>query len=162
MGDRCYMTVHCRRQDRQRFEDLGFQVVWGDDTNSPVIDLIDEEANYAHAGKMPADVPYYGTWSAGSEYGPGTLVCDGREYIEVPASHDGYVLAWNYRWGLPRLKSILRIRRYLKLERRVNQMFKALREEKPEEHLFSPDTHLCVKCGIHADDDLVENSPCKH
>jgi hypothetical protein len=29
-------------------------------------------------------------------------------------------------------------------------------------HLFSPDTHLCVKCGIHADDDLVENSPCTH
>ena len=27
-------------------------------------------------------------------------------------------------------------------------------------HLFSPDTHLCVKCGIHADDDLVENKPC--
>jgi hypothetical protein len=27
-------------------------------------------------------------------------------------------------------------------------------------HLFSPDTHRCVKCGIHADDDLVENSPC--
>ena len=29
-------------------------------------------------------------------------------------------------------------------------------------HVFSPDTHLCIKCGIHADDDLVENSPCKH
>jgi hypothetical protein len=27
-------------------------------------------------------------------------------------------------------------------------------------HLFSPDTHRCVKCGIHADDDLVENKPC--
>ena len=27
-------------------------------------------------------------------------------------------------------------------------------------HLFSPDTHLCVKCGIHADDYLVENKPC--
>jgi len=32
----------------------------------------------------------------------------------------------------------------------------------PGQHLFSPDTHLCVKCGIHADDDLVENSPCIH
>ena len=31
-----------------------------------------------------------------------------------------------------------------------------------KKHLFSPDTHLCVKCGIHADDDLVENSPCTH
>jgi len=31
---------------------------------------------------------------------------------------------------------------------------------KSRKHLFSPDTHLCVKCGIHADDDLVENKPC--
>ena len=28
------------------------------------------------------------------------------------------------------------------------------------QHLFSPDTHLCSKCGIHADDDLVENTVC--
>jgi hypothetical protein len=28
------------------------------------------------------------------------------------------------------------------------------------DHLFSPSTKLCVRCGIHADDDLVENKPC--
>jgi hypothetical protein len=28
------------------------------------------------------------------------------------------------------------------------------------EHRFSPHTHLCHYCGIHADDDAVENSPC--
>jgi hypothetical protein len=28
------------------------------------------------------------------------------------------------------------------------------------QHLFSPTTHLCHHCGIHADDDLVENQPC--
>jgi hypothetical protein len=28
------------------------------------------------------------------------------------------------------------------------------------QHVFSPDTHLCSKCGIHADDDLVENTTC--
>jgi hypothetical protein len=27
-------------------------------------------------------------------------------------------------------------------------------------HVFSPDTQLCIKCGLHADDDLVENTLC--
>ena len=162
MGDRCYMSVTCRRQDKERFAELGFHIEFDEDKNTPVIEMIDEEANYGHCDKMPMNIPYYASYSAGSCYGPGNIVCDGKDYEEVPASTDGFVLAWNYRWGLPKLKSILRIRRYLKLERRVNELFKVLPEEKPKEHLFSPATNLCVKCGIHADDDLVENSPCKH
>lgn len=158
MGDRCYMSVHCRREDRKRFEQLGFQVAWGEKETSPVIELIDQEANYAHYGEMPADIPYYGTWAAGDDYGPGNLACDGREYVEVPASNDGFVVLWNYRWGLPKLRSIRQIRRYLKVERKVHGLFEPLRE--PAQHLFSPSTNCCVKCGIHADDDAVENTPC--
>ena len=30
-----------------------------------------------------------------------------------------------------------------------------------EQHLFSPDTHHCIRCGQHADDDAVENTPCR-
>jgi hypothetical protein len=30
-----------------------------------------------------------------------------------------------------------------------------------KEHLFSPKTHLCIHCGISAEDDLLENQPCK-
>lgn len=29
------------------------------------------------------------------------------------------------------------------------------------EHLFSPHTHVCVRCGQHANDDAVENTPCR-
>jgi hypothetical protein len=76
---------------------------------------------------MPANIPYYGTYGAGSNYGPGSFACDGRDYEEVPETSDGFVLAWNYRTGLPTLKSILRIRRYLKLERKVGRLFKAMR-----------------------------------
>jgi len=160
MVDRCYMSVHCRREDRQRFEAIGFSLSYGESSNSPVIEMIDEEANYAHADKMPTDIPYHGLWAAGSEYGLGNLVCDGNEYIEVPATTDGFVVLWNYRWGLPKLKGILQIRRYLKLERKVEKLFNQLREAEPK-HLFSPATNCCVKCGIHAEDDLVENQPCK-
>ena len=30
-----------------------------------------------------------------------------------------------------------------------------------QEHLFSPHTHVCIRCGQHADDDAVENTPCR-
>lgn len=29
------------------------------------------------------------------------------------------------------------------------------------EHLFSPHTHVCVRCGQSANDDAVENTPCR-
>ena len=31
----------------------------------------------------------------------------------------------------------------------------------PDTHLFSPHTRQCVRCGQHAEDDLVENQPCR-
>ena len=91
--------------------------------NTPVIEMIDEEANYGHCEKCPWTFPYYGSYGAGSNYGPGSIVCDGQDYEEVSASTDGFVLPWNYRWGLPKLKSILRIRRYLKIERKVQNCY---------------------------------------
>lgn len=157
MGDRCFMSVTCRRSDQKRFEDLGFLVAWGEDQTAPVIEMIDEEANYAHYDQMPTDIPYFGYWGAGDDYGPGYLACDGERYEEVPATTDGFVVNWSYRWGLPKLTSILEIRRYLKLEKKVKNLFRQFREP---EHLFNPITNCCVKCGVHADDDAVENQPC--
>jgi hypothetical protein len=161
MGDLCYMSVTCRRSDQARFEKLGFGIEYGDDDNSPVITLIDEEANYAHNDKMPADIPFTAFNGAGCDYGEAKLVCDGKETVEVPVNHHHcFCIDWNFMSGRPMVQSIQRIRRYLKLERRVNRLFTKLREENPKEHLFSPHTHCCIKCGIHADDDLVENRAC--
>jgi len=30
-----------------------------------------------------------------------------------------------------------------------------------QDHLFSPRTGCCVRCGQHADDNAIENTPCK-
>jgi len=30
-----------------------------------------------------------------------------------------------------------------------------------QKHLFSPQTHVCVRCGQNARDDAVENTPCR-
>ena len=120
------MSVTCRRQDKARFEELGFRVELEENENSPVVEMVDEEANYGHYDELPTDIPYYGSYGAGVNYGAGNVACDGRNFEDVPANSDGFVLAWNYRFGLPKLKSILRIRRYLKLEHRVQRLFKAL------------------------------------
>ena len=163
MSDTCYMSVTCRRQDMARFLELGFHSEYGESDAEPVIVLIDEEANFAHYDKLPTDIPFWGHNSAGGDYGAAEIVCDGKETIEIPFDHHGgFVVDWNFRLGLPKLKSILRIRRFLKVKHRVEQIFKALEQAQPEpnRHLFSPHTHCCVKCGIHADDDAVENLPC--
>lgn len=126
------MSVTCRRQDKARFEELGFRVEFEENENGPVVEMVDEEANYAHYDQLPSDIPYYGFYDAGANYGAGNVVCDGRDFEDVPADSDGFVLAWNYRFGLPKLKSILRVRRYLKLKHRVQRLFKVLREEAPK------------------------------
>jgi hypothetical protein len=30
-----------------------------------------------------------------------------------------------------------------------------------QEHIFSPHTHHCIRCGQSAEDDAVENTPCR-
>jgi len=154
------MSITCRHIDQSRFERLGFVVEYAEDEESAVTEMVDAEANHGHCEEMPTDIPYYGSYGAGDNYGPGHVVCDGKEYEDVPATSDGFVVAWNFTSGRPMLESIQRIRRYLKLERKVNKLFKALREKEPKEHRFSPHTQCCIKCGISANDDLVENRPC--
>ena len=122
------MSVTCRREDQARFEALGFQLEFESSSQSPVIEMIDEEANYGHCDEMPKDIPYYGHNDADDNYSSGNFVCDGRDYAEVETSQcSGFMLAWNYRFGLPTVKSIMRIRRYLKIRRRAEMVLRELR-----------------------------------
>jgi len=93
MGDRCYMSVTCRKDDAHLFEDLGFIDEQMPDLPPGIVNLVDEEANYAHCGDMPDTVPYFGTNSNGWDYGAGEFVCDGDEVFEVSISSDGYPFA---------------------------------------------------------------------
>jgi len=126
MGDRCYMEVTCRREDVARFEELGFSIQKWDNPQpeAPVVTMVDEEANYAHYGEMPTNVPYFGHNTAGGEYGDAVFACDGRRYAEVESGHSGgFVIAWNEVRNRPQPDSLRAIRRYLRIERRVHEMF---------------------------------------
>ncbi len=163
MGDRCYMSVTCRRQDRDRFEAIGFHLELETSPESLVIEMSDEEANYAHTGEMPTDIPYYGINSAGDNYSAGDCACDGKEYAEVETGQNsGFIVAWDYKTSEPTPQSLDNIRHFIGIQQQAEKIIRELRQSEPHEHVFSPHTHLCHRCGIHADDDLVENSPCTH
>lgn len=84
MGDRCYMTVTCRREDAHLFTcyDLGFSIMDEDWNTGSIVQLEDIEANYAHCGDMPTSIPYYGSHTAGDTYGEGVFACDGGPMID--------------------------------------------------------------------------------
>ena len=158
MGDRCYMHVTCLRQDQSKFEDLGFHHEFEEAPHSPIIEMADDEANYAHTGKLPL-VPFTAWHDAGGDYGAGRIVCDGKEMCEVPATQDGFVVVWDFKKQKPAPQSLKEIRHYLRVHQQVRHLFKTLARTS-HQHLFSPHTQRCLYCNIHAEEDAVENQPC--
>ncbi len=126
MGDRCSMQVTCRRQDRARFEALGFDLEFEESSDSPILVMADQEANYAHCNELPADIPYHGHNASGDDYGPGNVACDGTQFADVPATTDGFVIQWDYEAQRPMEKSIEEIRLYIEVREAVGRMFKEL------------------------------------
>jgi hypothetical protein len=160
MGDRCYMSVTCRREDQQQFEDLGFHLEFESSPESLVIEMVDEEANHAHFDEMPTDIPYIGWNGSAGNYGDGKIACDGKQLAEVSANNDGFAVKWDYKKSAPTRQSLKKIREFIKVHSRAEKIFAKLRQKEPHKHRFSPHTDLCNYCGIHADDDAVENQPC--
>ncbi|MEQ2009756.1 MAG: hypothetical protein ABMA26_23470 [Limisphaerales bacterium] len=126
MGDRCYMQVTCRRQDIPEFEALGFHVEFEQSPDSPIVELIDEEANYAHADQLPTDIPFTAWHGAGGNYGDGKIACDGNHYAEVSANRDGFVVSWDEATNQPAQESLASIRDYLAVHQTVQGMFQIL------------------------------------
>jgi hypothetical protein len=73
------MQLYCRSEDKAVFEEIGF--VFQSERGGTAY-MIDEEANYAHAGDLPNDVVFRADYSAGDEYPGGEIVCDGNTYTE--------------------------------------------------------------------------------
>ena len=123
------MQVTCRRQDTKRFEDLGFteQDAFGDPPKgdpSPIVEMVDQEANYAHHEEMPTDIPYYGQSEPGGCYGAEEFACNGQESAFVMTGHEcGYVVNWLEGYNAPDLESVDRIRKYHRILAEVRAMF---------------------------------------
>lgn len=147
MGDRCYMHLICRRKDQELFEEIGFHLDYEQTPDSPVIEMVDEEANYAHWSEMPTRVPYYGHNGNGDNYSDGVFACDGRRHAEIEAGYaGGFVVAWNTKHNRPDPKSLRSIRRFLSVQEKVQQMFQALKPttKKRKETTHGTDHSLLV------------------
>lgn len=121
MGDRCYMRVTCRAADKKRFEDLNF----AEDESAregELVDMVDEEANYAHSGNMPLDIPYFGFNGAGGDYGPAEFCCDGETYCEQPKFEDGGLCIAVNDLGEINQDDLAVIRHYIDLKAAVKKM----------------------------------------
>ena len=121
------MELRCRRQDQERFEALGFTAQDWDKpaSNSATIQMVDEEANYAHSGDLPTDIPYHGVHGAGYDYGSGAYACDGKELAEVERGHGGgFVVDWNEARRRPLPRSLRTIRHYINVRDTVLALFK--------------------------------------
>ena len=127
MGDYCYMEITCRKQDRARFTALGFTAQdWKQDCPELVV-MVEEEADYAHSGNIPTDIPYHGFNGPAGNYGQGVVACNGKSFAEVETGHGGgFVVDWNEAKHRPSAQSLKNIRRYLKIHKKVLAMFKDL------------------------------------
>lgn len=86
MGDRAYVRITCRREDSERFEQLGF--VEDDSESDIAVSMVDDEANYAHYSALTAlakaGIVFFGWHEAGGEYDGSMFASDGGgEYVEV-------------------------------------------------------------------------------
>lgn len=93
MGDRCYMKLICEKVHAPLFEDLGFVEEGDHDGRGGLVEMVDEQANYAHYEELPTNVPYFGFHGSGCEYGDMAFACDGRTlcYVDTNSQSDPMV-----------------------------------------------------------------------
>ncbi len=125
MGDRCYMEVRCRREDAPLFEELGF-TIQDDEPLPPIVRLVDEEANYAHFGELPENVPWLGESGSGGCYNGAQYACDGVELLQVDETQEGDIIVrWDHVKNEPREADANNVRAYYAHVEKVQKMFMA-------------------------------------
>lgn len=127
MSDRCYMQIICRKEDKKRFELLGFVAEASKKPNHPLTTMVDEEANYAHVHKLPTNIPYSGFSAPGGTYGSYAYACDGQSLRDIETGQEGgYVVGWDEEKNAPNEQSLEAIRQYRSILKLTQARFTAL------------------------------------
>ena len=115
------MRITCRAQDFEVFKELGFHEEY-----SPLpgfIEAVDCDADSAHNGNLPTNIPYRGYSEAGCEYGACQYACDGKKLYEACGTDNNFTV--NYRPGRGFNKKDMRvIERFVAADKLVRDMFK--------------------------------------
>jgi len=122
MGDGACVRVTCRREDAERFQQLGFVE---DEAESDIaVSMVDDEANHAHYSAMTAlakaGVVFCGWHDAGGEYDGSMFASDGTgKYHEVlPTANEALALAHVRPDGIIAEGDLDRVRKVLRGARR--------------------------------------------
>lgn len=96
-----------------------------------------------------------------SDCGGVDSVCEFVHYIIKQFKLEPVAFEWSFDCTKPRTDAYGGGAAYItSTEIKSITTFDWIREQTESKHLFSPHTNVCVKCGIHADEDAVENQPC--
>lgn len=97
MGDRCYSTLVCAKQDKEIFEKMGYRLeelkaLSADGTEMPgAVVMADEEAKNGHYDELTAltDVPFLVcNGSCPGAFGDHLIVSDGKKWHYSEALHE--------------------------------------------------------------------------
>ena len=128
MGDRCYVEVIARKEDKQAFEEIGFIVQ--EEPNEThghpqLVKLVDEEANWAHYDDLMAlaskGIVFYGNHGAGCNYPSGEFASNGKRYAQVITA-DGQPVVPIDSQGRPSKAAVANAKRYLSVLRATREI----------------------------------------
>ena len=130
MGDRCYISLSCKRSDfAKHFEPLGFVIDERADGGGSVVEVYDEEANYGHYEELNdlenKGVVFFGEHGSGGCYTEQVFACDGTSVNWCP-SVDRDPVARISEEGRPCADSMQRAKDYLKSLKAARDIFAAL------------------------------------
>jgi len=97
MGERCYSTLVCAKQDKDVFEKMGYRLeeskpLSADGKEIPgAVAMAEEQANYGHYDELTAltGIPFLACGSScPGAYGDHFIVSDGKEWHHSEALHE--------------------------------------------------------------------------
>ena len=130
MGDRCYMELTCRKKDKALFEEIGF-TAQGESYEFPnCLEMVDYEANYAHAEDLPKDIVYFGSHDGGDGYRPESFACDSKTYLEQATDGGGGFIVMFDEKGDPNPASLAEIKTFITHHNNVRVLLAKRRPDK--------------------------------
>ena len=116
------MELTCRTKDRIHFEDIGFTAQGESYEFANCLEMVDYEANYAHAEDMPKDIVYFGSHDGGDGYRPESFACDGETYLEQATDGGGGFIVMFDDQGDPNPNSLAEVKTFITHDNNVRVM----------------------------------------
>jgi hypothetical protein len=107
------MELTCRKKDKAILEEIGFTTQVESYEFPNCLEMVDYEANYAHAEDLPKDIVYFGAHEGGDGYRPESFACDGKTYLEQATDGGGGFIVMFDDKGDPNPASLAEVKTFI-------------------------------------------------